>query len=97
MKDGVVIVNTARGKVIDEEAVLKALKSGKIGGFGSDVYPSEPFDEDSVYNKLKDMKNVCLTPHMAWGAFEARERCVKAVAENMQAFLCNKPSKNRII
>ena len=97
MKKGVIIVNTARGKVIDEEAVLEGLKSGKIGGFGSDVYPVEPFDEQSVYNTLKDMKNVCLTPHMAWGSFEARTRCVDSVASNMQAFLHNKPSENKIV
>ncbi len=97
MKDGVIIVNTARGKVLDEKEVLDALNEGKIGGFGSDVYPIEPFDEDSIYNTLKDMKNVCLTPHMAWGSFEARNRCVNSVAENIRAYEENKPSKNKIV
>lgn len=97
MKDGVIVVNTARGKVVDEQAILSALNSGKIAGFGSDVYPTEPFDETSIYNTLKDFENVCLTPHMAWGSFEARCRCVNSVAENIKSYQENKPSKNKIV
>ena len=97
MKNGVIVVNTARGKVVDEEAIFSALNNGKIAGFGSDVYPTEPFDENSIYNKLKDMENVCLTPHMAWGSFEARCRCVNSVAENIKSYQENKASKNKIV
>ena len=97
MKNGVIVVNTARGKVVDEEAILCALNDGKIAGFGCDVYPTEPFDESSVYNTLKDMENVCLTPHMAWGSFEARCRCIDSVADNIKSYEENKNSKNRIV
>jgi glycerate dehydrogenase len=97
MKDGVVVVNTARGKIVDETAILNGLEKGKIGGFGTDVYPVEPFGESSVYWTLKDKENVCMTPHMSWGAVESRNRCIKIIGENIKAFLSGKESKNRVI
>lgn len=87
LKPGAIVVNTARGLVTDEEALCKAIKNGTIAGFGTDVYSVEPFGEDSPFNEIKDMDNVCLTPHMAWGSIEARERCFDEMLVNMQAFL----------
>ena len=87
LKPGAIVVNTARGLVTDEEALCKAIKNGTIAGFGTDVYSVEPFGEDSPFNEIKDMDNVCLTPHMAWGSIEARERCFGEMLVNMQAFL----------
>ena len=86
MKKDVILVNTARGAVCDEEAVCEAVKSGHIGGFGCDVYSVEPFPESFCYNEIKDYSNVCLTPHMAWGAKEARERCFDIMIKNANAF-----------
>ena len=95
MKRDVIIVNTARGGVTDEEAICEALENGKIGAFGTDVYTTEPFPEDHPFNRIKHMKNVCLTPHMAWGAYEARNRCVEEVSKNISAFLSGE-IRNRI-
>ena len=74
MKDGVMLINAARGAVTDEKAVAMAVESGKIGAFGSDVYSQEPFPEDHPFYGIKEKPNVLLTPHMAWGAVETRLR-----------------------
>ena len=95
MKDGVIIVNVARGAVTDEVAVADAIKNGKIGGFGTDVYSVEPMAADHPFAEIMHMDNGCLTPHMAWGAREARERCLDEVAENIKAFQCG-ARRNRI-
>lgn len=86
MKHGVLLVNVARGAVTDEQAVADAVLSGKIGGFGCDVYSAEPFSETHPFSALLDCQNVCLTPHMAWGSYEARVRCLLTVADNIRAF-----------
>ena len=86
MKDGVVIVNTARGAVCDEQAIADGVLSGKIGALGCDVYSKEPFGEDHPFSALLGLPNVCLTPHMAWGSYEARNRCVRRMAENISEF-----------
>ena len=86
MKDGVVIVNTARGAVCDEAAIADGVLSGKIGALGCDVYSKEPFGEDHPFSAILERPNVCLTPHMAWGSYEARQRCVRRMAENITEF-----------
>lgn len=86
MKDGVVIVNTARGAVCDEAAIADGALSGKIGALGCDVYSTEPFRDDHPFTALLDLPNICLTPHMAWGSYEARNRCVRRMAENITEF-----------
>ena len=95
MKDGVILVNAARGAVTDEQAVADAVRSGKLGGFGCDVYSTEPFGEDHPFYALLDHPNVCLTPHMAWGSHEARVRCLAIVAENIRA-LAEGRAQNRV-
>ena len=95
MKDGVVIVNTARGAVCDEAAIADGVLSGKIGALGCDVYSTEPFREDHPFTALLNRPNVCLTPHMAWGSSEARNRCVRRMAENITEF-CAGNTHNRI-
>ena len=86
MKPGIVLVNTARGLVTDEKALCNAVKNGRIAGFGTDVYSAEPFCENSPFYEIRDMDNVCLTPHMAWGSIEARERCFAEMLLNTEAF-----------
>ncbi len=86
MKTGVILVNEARGAVLDEEAVARAVEEGRIGGFGCDVYSVEPFGVDHPYDRIKNLSNVLLTPHAAWGSYEARERCINIIAENIDAF-----------
>ena len=96
MKDGVLIVNTARGAVMDESAVADAILTGKIGGFATDVYSAEPFGADHPMYALRSHPNVCMTPHMAWGALEARQRCIHEMAENIKAFQAGE-ARNRIV
>lgn len=95
MKEGVVIVNTARGAVCDETALADGILSGKIGALGCDVYSKEPFGEDHPFHAILGLPNVCLTPHMAWGSYEARNRCVRRMAENITEFFAGK-KHNRI-
>lgn len=86
MKSSAILVNVARGAVVDEEAVTDAIIDGRLGGFGVDVYSTEPFPAEHPFNRLLEMDQVCLTPHMAWGAYEARVRCLQEIVENIRAF-----------
>lgn len=95
MKKNVIIVNTARGAVTDEAAIAEAVLEGRIGGFGCDVYSTEPFGEEHPFYAIRHLDNVCLTPHMAWGSYESRARCVKEMAENMRAFFAGE-RRNRV-
>ena len=85
MKDGVILVNEARGAVVDEAAVADAVKKNKLF-FGSDVYSAEPFPAESPIHTIKDHPHTCLTPHMAWGSVEARKRCLGEVCQNILAY-----------
>ncbi len=96
MKRSVILYNAARGAVTDEEAVAEAVKNGNIGAFGTDVYSIEPLRSDNPIYTIKDMDNVVLTPHLAWGAYEARVRCVKEVIENIKSFEAGR-QRNRVI
>ena len=95
MKTGVILVNEARGAVLNEMDVADAVVSGKIGAFGCDVYSSEPFSCDHPYYKIKNKNNVLLTPHAAWAAYEARERCLNIILKNIKSFL-NGENLNRV-
>jgi len=95
MKSTAIIVNEARGAVVCENDVAEAIINGKIAGFGCDVYSNEPFAENHPYNKIKDLPNVLLTPHCAWGSYEARERCLNIICENIKAFYGGE-LKNRV-
>ncbi len=95
MKQGVILVNEARGAGLCERDVADAVLLGKIGGFGCDVYTEEPFSENHPYTELLGMKNVILTPHSAWASYEARVRCVNIICDNINAFLQG-DFKNRV-
>ncbi len=95
MKNSAILVNVARGAVTDEEAVADAVKNGKIGAFGCDVYSVEPFDKAHPFYEIKERSNVLLTPHMAWGAYEARERCINEIVLNIKDFY-NGGTKGRV-
>lgn len=86
MKRDSVLINVARGAVIDEMAVAEAVQNKKIGAFGTDVYSFEPMSDVHPFNSIKDLDNVILTPHMAWGSYESRVRCLEEMIENIQAY-----------
>ena len=87
MKKEAVFINVARGAVTDEAALANAVKGGNLGGLGIDVYAVEPFSTEHPFYAIRQLPNVCFTPHMAWGAKEARERCLAEVRENIAAYL----------
>ncbi len=86
MKPSVILYNAARGAVTDEAAIAEAVLDKKIGAFGCDVYSVEPFPASHPMQKISNLPNVCLTPHMAWASFEARNLCIDEVIENIKAF-----------
>ena len=88
MKKTAYLINTSRGPVLDEEAVAAALKSGQIAGAGVDVLSTEPPAAD---NPLLGCENCLITPHIAWAAFETRQRLVSILEQNVTAFLSGKP------
>ena len=87
MKPTALLINMARGGVWDETAVAKAVSAGKLGGIGCDVYDGEPMSAQHPFRALFGFDNVILTPHMSWGAYEARRRCLDETCENIRAFL----------
>lgn len=84
VKSSLLLVNCARGGVIDEEAALEALRSGKIGGLGVDVLPAEPPREGHpLLDALSEPLNLIVTPHNAWITPEARQNIVSLTAQNI--------------
>lgn len=96
MKNGTILINVARGAVVDEEAVCKAVEDKKLGGLGVDVYSTEPMQPDSPYQRILNCENVIFTPHMAWGAIDSRQRCMDEVAKNIQSFV-NGEKRSRVV
>jgi glycerate dehydrogenase len=88
MKDGVMIINTARGPLIVEKDLSDALNSGKVSGAGVDVVSLEPIAAD---NPLLKAKNCIITPHIAWDPKESRTRLMNTTVDNLAAFLSGKP------
>ncbi len=92
MKPSAYLINTARGGIVSEQDLADALNSGRIAGAGLDVLRMEPMSPDTP---LKNAKNCIITPHIAWSPLETRQRLVKIVAENLEAFLNGTP-KNQV-
>ncbi|HNS67182.1 MAG TPA: D-glycerate dehydrogenase [Mesotoga infera] len=93
LKPEAIIINTSRGAVIDEKALIKALKDGKIAGAGLDVYEEEPF----VPQELIDLPNVVLLPHLGSATNEARREMAIMVGRNVAAVLEGKEPPNPVI
>lgn len=96
MKKGAILVNVARGAVTDEEALAKAIEQGHLGGLAVDVFTTEPFAKEHPFSRILACENVLFTPHMAWGSFEARTRCLATVAANITHFFAGN-IQNKIV
>lgn len=91
MKENAILINVARGAVVDEHAVAEAVINGRIAGFATDVYAIEPLQKDSPFTALLGKENVIFTPHMAWGSYEARTRCLSEICQNIKSFFAGTP------
>ena len=87
MKKSAILVNVARGPVVDTQALYEALTEGQIAAAGLDVLEKEPISKDNPLGNIKDSTKLIITPHMAWASTEARERLVSEVSKNIEAFL----------
>lgn len=96
MKKTAILVNVARGAVVDERAVTDAIKNKKIAGAAIDVYSKEPIEKNSPFGEIAGLQNVLLTPHMAWGAYESRMRCMQEIIKNIDAYIAGE-KRNRIV
>ena len=83
MKPTAILINAARGGIYVEQDLADALNDGTIAGACLDVFASEPIDQNSP---LLNVKNLLLTPHIAWATLEARQRIMQTTAENIAAF-----------
>ena len=88
MKDGVLLLNDARGGLVEEQALAEALRSGKVAGAAVDVVSEDPI---SGRNPLLSAPNCIITPHIAWASLEARRRLMGVAVENVSAFLSGRP------
>lgn len=88
MRDGAVIINTARGGLINEADTAEALKSGKLGGFAADALTKEPPADGSP---LFGCPNCVITPHIAWAPIESRRRLISIATENVRSFIEGHP------
>lgn len=88
MKSTALLINTARGGLVDEQALADALNNGEIAGACIDALTYEPMREDCP---LRNAKNCTITPHVAWAPKETRERLLEKVAENLKCFIDDRP------
>jgi len=88
MKDGAILINTARGPVVNDQDLCDALRSGKLYAAAADVASVEPIPAD---NPLLGVENMFFTPHIAWATREARIRLMQIAVDNMKAYIAGAP------
>lgn len=88
MKDGALFINTSRGGVVDEQALIDAVKFKKISGAGLDVVAVEPMEK---HEEILDIDNIIITPHSAWAPVETRTRLVEIVKNNIKKWVAGDP------
>jgi len=87
MKESAIFINVARGPIVDEKDLAKAIHKGKIAAAGLDVLEQEPMDKDCPLRKLEESDRLLITPHIAWAAVEARTRLLDEVWLNLNAYI----------
>ena len=87
MKKTAILINVARGRVVDNSALWEALVNGEIAAAGLDVVENEPLEPENPLSRLKDSNRLIITPHLAWASVEARTRCVSEAYRNIEAFM----------
>ena len=87
MKKTAILINVARGPVVNDEDLYEALQNDVIAGAGLDVLGVEPMEKTNPLGKIKDSRKLLITPHMAWASVEARTRCLEEVYKNIEAFV----------
>ncbi|MFV0447697.1 MAG: D-2-hydroxyacid dehydrogenase [Vibrio sp.] len=96
MKPNAILINTGRGGLVDELALVDALKKRQIAGAGVDVFTQEPADIDNPLLANMDLPNLLLTPHVAWGSDSAISQLVKILINNIEAFVAG-TEQNRVV
>ncbi|MFD1702355.1 D-2-hydroxyacid dehydrogenase [Methylopila henanensis] len=91
MKNSAILINTARGGLVDEAALLEALKSGEIGGAGFDVVAQEPPKDGNILCDA-DLPNLIVTPHVAWASKQAMQILADQLIDNVENFVAGKPT-----
>lgn len=87
MKKTAILINVARGPVVNNRDLYDALVTGRIQAAGLDVLEQEPITEENPLGRLQDSNQIIITPHLAWASLEARTRCVEGAYQNLEAFL----------
>ena len=91
MKPGAWLINVARGRLVDDRALLRALRQGRIGGAVLDAFRDEPLPPDSPYY---DLENVIITPHTSWSSGRVLDRSIELFCENLRRFRTGEPLRN---
>ena len=94
MKPGAILINTGRGGLVDQAALVAALRAGRLGGAGLDVFETEPLPAD---DGLLAMPNVVVTPHVAWLTTGTFDRSFALAAENCRRIEAGTPLLHRVV
>ena len=95
MKNSAILINVARGPIVNDEDLYYALEAGQIAAAGLDVLGKEPMEKSNPLSEISDSRKLLITPHMAWASVESRTRCLQEVYRNIEAFI-NKEERNRV-
>lgn len=96
MKNTAILLNLARGGIVNEKDLTRALNENLIYGAGLDVLENEPIKSDNPLYAVKDQSRLLITPHIAWASIEARKTLINEVIENIKAF-CSNEIRNRVV